>query len=199
MPRCAIGLGSNVGDREASLRQAVTGLASLLDDLRVSSLYETEPVGGPKASDATTRRAAVLFETQSWLPKEGRVDIFHAGILDGTPGPNTHMYRSYSIGDKAWLGRNGWKEDQVFNEWSYSTAGPGAALHGGRPWQATRFYTPYPGGERWNDRIALAPTADGICDWDLRDHDDWALIRDRGLVRSILHAHTPRGRLAIGK
>ena len=63
-----------------------------------------------------------------WLPAAGRVDIFHAGILDGTPRPNTHMYRSYTIGDRAWQGREGWKEDQTWNEWSYSTAGPGAAL-----------------------------------------------------------------------
>lgn len=44
MPLCAIGLGSNLGDREKALRDGVTALAALLEHLRVSSLYETEPI-----------------------------------------------------------------------------------------------------------------------------------------------------------
>lgn len=39
--RAAIGLGANVGDRVEALRQAVAGLRDLLDDLRVSRVYET--------------------------------------------------------------------------------------------------------------------------------------------------------------
>lgn len=44
-----IGVGSNVGDREAFCRRAVAELASLPETsvLAVSSLYETSPVGGP--------------------------------------------------------------------------------------------------------------------------------------------------------
>ncbi len=43
--RAFLGMGSNMGDRLELLRTAVAGL----DDLhRVSSLYETEPVGGPE-------------------------------------------------------------------------------------------------------------------------------------------------------
>lgn len=42
--RAFLGLGSNLGDREAQLARAV---ASLPDVVAVSSLYETEPVGGP--------------------------------------------------------------------------------------------------------------------------------------------------------
>ncbi len=42
----AVGLGSNLGDRERHLRGAVAGLAGLGGVVAVSSLYETAPVGG---------------------------------------------------------------------------------------------------------------------------------------------------------
>ncbi|MGI9032152.1 MAG: 2-amino-4-hydroxy-6-hydroxymethyldihydropteridine diphosphokinase [Acidimicrobiales bacterium] len=42
--RVFLGLGSNLGDREANLRRAV---AELPDVVAVSRVYETEPVGGP--------------------------------------------------------------------------------------------------------------------------------------------------------
>jgi 2-amino-4-hydroxy-6-hydroxymethyldihydropteridine diphosphokinase len=45
--RAFIGLGSNLGDRRATLRVAVEGLRSGGDVVAVSPLYETEPVGGP--------------------------------------------------------------------------------------------------------------------------------------------------------
>ncbi len=42
-----IGLGSNLGDREANIRAALDGLAAMTDTelTRASSLYDTEPVG----------------------------------------------------------------------------------------------------------------------------------------------------------
>jgi len=45
--RAFIGLGSNLGDREASLRQALEHLAQTPETtvVRASSLYDTEPVG----------------------------------------------------------------------------------------------------------------------------------------------------------
>ena len=42
--RAFVGLGSNLGDRQAHLRQALRGLPGVV---AVSRLYETEPVGGP--------------------------------------------------------------------------------------------------------------------------------------------------------
>jgi 2-amino-4-hydroxy-6-hydroxymethyldihydropteridine diphosphokinase len=45
--RAFIGLGSNLGDRRALLRQAVESLRAHGDLVGVSPLYETEPVGGP--------------------------------------------------------------------------------------------------------------------------------------------------------
>lgn len=43
--RAFIGLGSNLGDRLAQLRTAMSGLP---DVVAASSVYETEPVGGPE-------------------------------------------------------------------------------------------------------------------------------------------------------
>lgn len=43
-PRVYLSLGSNLGDRAGNLREAVRELSSVLEDLRVSSVYETEPL-----------------------------------------------------------------------------------------------------------------------------------------------------------
>lgn len=46
--RAYLGLGSNVGDREANLQSAVDGLAARAGPVvAISPVYETEPVGGP--------------------------------------------------------------------------------------------------------------------------------------------------------
>lgn len=47
--RAFLGMGSNLGDRWAYLRDAVDSLA---DVVAVSSVYETDPVGGPADQDA---------------------------------------------------------------------------------------------------------------------------------------------------
>lgn len=60
MTRAFLGLGSNLGDRLAYLRQAVAGLA---DVVRVSSVYETDPVGGPENQGAYLN-AVVELDTE---------------------------------------------------------------------------------------------------------------------------------------
>ena len=47
MTRYAIALGSNLGDRHQTLASAVSALSAHSTQIAVSSLYETEPVGGP--------------------------------------------------------------------------------------------------------------------------------------------------------
>ncbi|MFC1643151.1 2-amino-4-hydroxy-6-hydroxymethyldihydropteridine diphosphokinase, partial [Myxococcota bacterium] len=42
-----VGLGANLGDPVAAFRQALLGMASLGVLRAVSSLYDSEPVGGP--------------------------------------------------------------------------------------------------------------------------------------------------------
>jgi 2-amino-4-hydroxy-6-hydroxymethyldihydropteridine diphosphokinase len=46
--RCAIGIGSNLGDRSAHLAAAVDGLSAVCNVVGISSVYETAPVGGPE-------------------------------------------------------------------------------------------------------------------------------------------------------
>ncbi len=48
MSRCAIGVGSNLGDRFGHLTAAMCGLSAIGHIAVVSSVYETAPVGGPK-------------------------------------------------------------------------------------------------------------------------------------------------------
>jgi 2-amino-4-hydroxy-6-hydroxymethyldihydropteridine diphosphokinase len=61
MARAFIGLGSNLGEREATIRGAVGELASLGDVVAVSPIYETEPVGFRDQPDFLN--AAVELET----------------------------------------------------------------------------------------------------------------------------------------
>jgi len=60
--RYAIGLGSNEGDRLANLRLGLEGLESLGSVSGISSLYETEPVGGPEQSPYLN--AVVVLDSQ---------------------------------------------------------------------------------------------------------------------------------------
>lgn len=62
MTRYAIGLGSNEGDRLANLRFGVEGLESRGLISGVSSLYETEPIGGP--DQPPYLNAVVLLDTE---------------------------------------------------------------------------------------------------------------------------------------
>ena len=55
----AVALGSNLGDRRSHLEFAVARLAAVLDNLRVSSFHETEPVGVPDAQPPFLNAAAV--------------------------------------------------------------------------------------------------------------------------------------------
>jgi 2-amino-4-hydroxy-6-hydroxymethyldihydropteridine diphosphokinase len=66
----AVALGSNLGDRESHLRQALSALSLCIDNLRVSRFYDTEPVGvvgeqglflNAAASGLTTRDAPALM------------------------------------------------------------------------------------------------------------------------------------------
>lgn len=62
--RWFLGLGANLGDRDAALRSAVEALGRGGDIrvLRSSSVYETEPVGGPE--QPRYRNAVIEIETE---------------------------------------------------------------------------------------------------------------------------------------
>jgi 2-amino-4-hydroxy-6-hydroxymethyldihydropteridine diphosphokinase len=49
--KVVIALGSNLGDREATLIDAINQLAAIINVVRVSTFHETAPVGGPEQPD----------------------------------------------------------------------------------------------------------------------------------------------------
>ncbi len=75
MALAALSLGSNLGDRLATLERARERLESLPNTkmLAFSSLYETEPVGGPEQENFLN--AAALLETS--LSPEELLEKFH--------------------------------------------------------------------------------------------------------------------------
>lgn len=72
MRRAFLGLGSNLGDREATLRDAV---AALPDVVAVSPVYETEPVGGPPGQP---RYLNLVVELRTALSPRDLLDLAHA-------------------------------------------------------------------------------------------------------------------------
>jgi 2-amino-4-hydroxy-6-hydroxymethyldihydropteridine diphosphokinase len=66
MPRCLLGLGSNLGDREQTLEMALTEIDALPDVrlVRRSNWHRSEPVGGPPDQPEFLNGAAV-FETST--------------------------------------------------------------------------------------------------------------------------------------
>jgi 2-amino-4-hydroxy-6-hydroxymethyldihydropteridine diphosphokinase len=63
--RAFIGLGSNLGDRRALLRQAVEGLGARGDVVGVSPLYETDPFGGPEGQGPYLNLVVELFTSDT--------------------------------------------------------------------------------------------------------------------------------------
>jgi 2-amino-4-hydroxy-6-hydroxymethyldihydropteridine diphosphokinase len=63
--RAFIGLGSNLGDRLATLRQGVAQLEEGGDVVALSPVYETEPVGGPEDQGAFLNLVVELDTTDS--------------------------------------------------------------------------------------------------------------------------------------
>ena len=116
--RAFLGLGSNLGDREQHLRDAIHTLGTSV--VAVSPVYETEPVGGPPqanylnvvvelATDLSPREllgvchrleaAAHRVRTERWGPRTLDVDIL---LMDGVavdepdlqiPHPRMHERR----------------------------------------------------------------------------------------------------------
>lgn len=65
MPRCLLGLGSNLGDREATLNAALAAIDALPDvQLRKrSNWFHTQPIGGPAGQDEFLNGAALIDTT----------------------------------------------------------------------------------------------------------------------------------------
>ena len=97
-----LGLGSNLGDRLQRLVSALTALAAGSEPIAVSSIYETEPIGGPEQDDylnlvcvlrAEKKPLEMLEFTKAieanlgreagprWGPRPIDIDILSAGLL----------------------------------------------------------------------------------------------------------------------
>jgi 2-amino-4-hydroxy-6-hydroxymethyldihydropteridine diphosphokinase len=71
--RVAIALGSNLGDRDASLRWAANALAAFVDQLTLSSFIETAPVGVDDPQPSYLNAAAAGFTTLGPRPLLGEL------------------------------------------------------------------------------------------------------------------------------
>jgi 2-amino-4-hydroxy-6-hydroxymethyldihydropteridine diphosphokinase len=91
MAEAWIALGSNVGDRREHLRAAVEGLRRLGEVTKVSSLYETEPVGFKE--QGAFLNAVLCLQTQ--LPARGlledmlRIEAGRGRVRGERNGPRT--------------------------------------------------------------------------------------------------------------
>jgi 2-amino-4-hydroxy-6-hydroxymethyldihydropteridine diphosphokinase len=65
--KVVIALGSNLGDREATLVDAINQLATIITVVKVSTFHETAPVGGPEQPDYLN---AVLIGESELEPAE---------------------------------------------------------------------------------------------------------------------------------
>jgi 2-amino-4-hydroxy-6-hydroxymethyldihydropteridine diphosphokinase len=116
-PHAVLALGSNLGDREETLRDAVALLDKRLGVLAVSPVYETVPVGGPPQDDylnavvltrpatpaeliAAAReaeQAADRVRVVRWGPRTLDVDVIACGDLVSDdpevtiPHPRAHL------------------------------------------------------------------------------------------------------------
>lgn len=113
--RAFLGLGSNIGDRRSYLRHAV---AAMPDVVAVSTVYETDPVGGPEQDaylnivvelDTTADPRQLLERCRSleadaqrrrivrWGPRTLDVDVLLVGDLvvddDDLVVPHTRMHQ----------------------------------------------------------------------------------------------------------
>src|SRR5688572_9514131 len=76
MAEALVGLGSNVGERQRTLDEAVGLLRQTagVDDVRASAWHDTQPIGGPAAQAAFLNGAVRL--TTSLSPTE-LLDVLH--------------------------------------------------------------------------------------------------------------------------
>ena len=89
--RAVIGLGSNLGDRETHLAQAISALTELGDFVAASPYYETAPVGGPEQGPYLN--GAVAIETnlsaRALLDECLRIELAHGRERRERWGPRT--------------------------------------------------------------------------------------------------------------
>ena len=97
--RAFLGLGSNLGDRRATLRAAV---ADLPDVVAVSPVYETDPVGGPPGQPAYLNLVVELQTDRSpreLLEEARRLEAAAGRVREERWGPRTLDVDVLLVGD----------------------------------------------------------------------------------------------------
>ena len=104
MTRAYLGIGSNLGDRLAHLQAAVDGLASIdgVDVVGVSSVYATEPVGGPEQDEFLNAVIAIDTELdpRRLLDVARRLEDAAGRVREGRWGPRTLDVDVLLVGDE---------------------------------------------------------------------------------------------------
>ena len=99
--RAVIALGSNLGDRESYIQSALKEMATFLTIERVSTLIETEPMGGPSQGDYLN--AVVLgeceLEAEELLKKLMEIEKNLGRVREEINGPRTIDLDIISMGD----------------------------------------------------------------------------------------------------
>jgi 2-amino-4-hydroxy-6-hydroxymethyldihydropteridine diphosphokinase len=99
--KAVIALGSNLGDRESYIQSALKEMATFLTIERVSTLIETEPVGGPSQGDYLN--AVVLgeceLEAEELLKKLMEIEKNLGRVREEINGPRTIDLDIISMGD----------------------------------------------------------------------------------------------------
>lgn len=99
--KAVIALGSNLGDRESHIQSALKEMATFLTIERVSTLIETEPVGGPSQGDYLN--AVVLgeceLEAEELLKKLMEIEKNLGRVREEINGPRTIDLDIISMGD----------------------------------------------------------------------------------------------------
>jgi 2-amino-4-hydroxy-6-hydroxymethyldihydropteridine diphosphokinase len=100
--RAVLSLGSNQGDRLAMLQGGVDALSTAGHVVAASSVYETDPVGGPEQADFLN--AVVVIETDldphALLAAAHAVEAQHARVRQERWGPRTLDVDIIAIGDE---------------------------------------------------------------------------------------------------
>ena len=109
--RVAVALGSNLGDRHATLTAAVERLSRLLHNIRVSTFIETSPEGAGLETQPLYLNGAVVGETE--LASRQLLDALSVfkcrlGRLTAATGPQGVRRNGRAAPKPWWLCRNLW-------------------------------------------------------------------------------------------
>jgi 2-amino-4-hydroxy-6-hydroxymethyldihydropteridine diphosphokinase len=140
--RAALGLGSNQGDRLATLQGAVDALAQTdgVDIAALSGIFETDPVGGPQQPDFLNAVVVVLtsLSARELLVRAHEIEQQFGRVRSERWGPRTLDIDVLAVGDELvdesdLVVPHPRAGERAFVLLPWLDADPGAALPGRRP------------------------------------------------------------------